>query len=217
MTSSSPVPSFDTAPISSGRSSARWRRATHPEMQGGGEVHHEDFQCRSPLGRCWWPVNVLGAVGCTAVLTSSCGGGGPRGGGRRPCGGFAPPVPSRSAPARRQRERFSARNRAAGHAAARRPRTLNPPTSMTFAWSGVSPGSSLHLAVILVAGFSLLLLANRIAGGRFIRRVPLSVGPVLPQRTGPERVVTLGTSPRAHKLIGEICARAHPRYTLAQQ
>src|SRR5205823_2579444 len=48
---------------------------------------------------------------------------------------------------------------------------------MTFASSGVSPGSSLHLGLILLAGFSLLLLANRIAGGRFIRRGPLSVGP----------------------------------------
>src|SRR5262249_1358929 len=113
-----------------------------------------------------------------------------------------------------QRERFSARNRAAGHAAARRPRTLNPPTSMTFAWSGVSPGSSLHLAVILVAGFSLLLLANRIAGGRFIRRVPLSVVPVLPQRTVPERVLILGTSPLAGKLIGEMEAQAPPRFPI---
>jgi len=59
--------------------------------------------------------------------------------------------------------------------------------------------------LILLAGFFLLLLANRIAGGRFIRRGPLSVGLVLPLRTVSyavnrrrqflERVLILGASP----------------------
>src|SRR5438128_74437 len=92
---------------------------------------------------------------------------------------------------------------------------------MTFAWSGVSPGSSLHLGLILLAGLSLLLLANRIAGGRFIRRGPLGVGLVLPLRTvadaadrrrqSLERVLILGTSPLASKLIEEIEAQPHRR------
>src|SRR5437667_12798304 len=95
---------------------------------------------------------------------------------------------------------------------------------MTFASSGVSPGSSLHLGLILLAGFSLLLLANRIAGGRFIRRGPLSVGRALPFRAvshllnyrGPflERVLILGTSPLAVKLIEEIEAQSWRRSTI---
>jgi len=95
---------------------------------------------------------------------------------------------------------------------------------MTFASSGVSPGSSLHLGLILLAGFSLLLLANRIAGGRFIRRGPLSVGRALPFRAvshllnyrGPflERVLILGTSPLAGKLIEEIEAQPRRRSTI---
>src|SRR5437879_7628021 len=82
---------------------------------------------------------------------------------------------------------------------------------MTFASSGVSPGSSLHLGLILLAGFSLLLLANRIAGGRFIRRGPLdAVSHVLNHRRPfLERVLILGTSPLASKLIEEIGAQAH--------
>src|SRR2546425_3052662 len=87
---------------------------------------------------------------------------------------------------------------------------------MTFASSGVSPGSSLHLGLILLAGFSLLLLANRIAGGRFIRRGPLdAVSHVLNHRRPfLERVLILGTSPLASKLIEEIGAQAHPRFTI---
>ncbi len=87
---------------------------------------------------------------------------------------------------------------------------------MTFASSGVSPGSSLHLGLILLAGFSLLLLANRIAGGRFIRRGPLdAVSHVLNHRRPfLERVLILGTSPLASKLIEEIEAQAHPRFTI---
>src|SRR3989442_3554215 len=87
---------------------------------------------------------------------------------------------------------------------------------MTFASSGVSPGSSLHLGLILLAGFSLLLLANRIAGGPFIRRGPLdAVSNVLnDRRPFLERVLILGTSPLASKLIEEIGAQAHPRFTI---
>ncbi len=95
---------------------------------------------------------------------------------------------------------------------------------MTFAWSGVSPGSSLHLGLILLAGFFLLLLANRIAGGRFIRRGLLSAGLVLPLRTVSyavnrrrpflERVLILGASPLASKLIEEIEAQPHRRYVV---
>src|SRR3989442_7603517 len=87
---------------------------------------------------------------------------------------------------------------------------------MTFASSGVSPGSSLHLGLILLAGFSLLLLANRIAGGRFIRRGPLdAVSHVLNHRRPfLERVLILGTSPLGSKLIEEIGAQAHPRFTI---
>jgi len=95
---------------------------------------------------------------------------------------------------------------------------------MTFAWSGVSPGSSVHLGLILLAGFSLLLLANRIAGGRFIRRGPLSVGLRLRlravshvlthRRPSLERVLILGTSPLAGKLIEEIEAQPHRRYVV---
>src|SRR2546427_11169277 len=87
---------------------------------------------------------------------------------------------------------------------------------MTFASSGVSPGSSLHLGLILLAGFSLLRLANRIAGGRFIRRGPLdAVSHVLNHRRPfLERVLILGTSPLASKLIEEIGAQAHPRFTI---
>src|SRR5262249_55075246 len=124
-----------------------------------------------------------------------------------------------SASTGRQQKRFRAGTRAAGPRAAGRPPPLNSPTSMTFAWSGISPGSSAHLAVILVAGFSLLLLANRIVGGRFIRGGPLNVGPVLSHRTvsygvgrRQERVLILGTSPLADKLIGAI--EAHRRSTI---
>src|SRR2546428_2349712 len=87
---------------------------------------------------------------------------------------------------------------------------------MTFASSGVSPGSSLHLGLIQLAGFSLLLLANRIAGGRFIRRGPLdAVSHVLNHRRPfLERVLILGTSPLASKLVEEIEAQAHPRFTI---
>src|SRR5436189_6465674 len=95
---------------------------------------------------------------------------------------------------------------------------------MTFASSGVSPGSSLHLGLILLAGFCLLLLANRIAGGRFIRRGPLSVGRALPFRTvshllnyrGPflERLLILGTCPLDGKLIEEIEGQPGRRSTI---
>src|SRR2546429_9638083 len=87
---------------------------------------------------------------------------------------------------------------------------------MTFASSGVSPGSSLHLGLILLAGFSLLLLANRIAGGRFIRRGPLDAVSHVVNHRRPflERVLILGTSPLASKLIEEIGAQAHPRFTI---
>src|SRR2546428_9960592 len=95
---------------------------------------------------------------------------------------------------------------------------------MTFASSGVSPGSSLKLALILLAGFSLLLLASRIAGGRFTRRGRLSVGvvfllgavPHVLRRRGPSRegVLIRGTSPLARKLIEEIEAQPHRRYTV---
>jgi lipopolysaccharide/colanic/teichoic acid biosynthesis glycosyltransferase len=66
--------------------------------------------------------------------------------------------------------------------------------------------------VILFAGFSLFLLANRIAGGR---RGPLdTVSHVLNHRRAfPERVLILGTSPLAGKLIDEIEAQAPPRFT----
>src|SRR5438552_5772156 len=95
---------------------------------------------------------------------------------------------------------------------------------MTFASSGVSPGSSLHLGLILLAGFSLLLLANRIAGGRFIRRAPLSVGRALPFRAvshllnyrGPflDRALILGTSPLPGKLLEEFEAQPRRRSTI---
>ena len=101
---------------------------------------------------------------------------------------------------------------------------------MIFEWSRVSPGfasplpTSFKLALILLAGFSLLLLASRIAGGRFIRRGRLSVGLVLRLRTvshvltrrrpSLERVLILGTSPLAGKLIEEIEAQPHRRYTV---
>src|SRR3989442_4789142 len=87
---------------------------------------------------------------------------------------------------------------------------------MTFASSGVSPGSSLHLGLILLAGFSLLLLANRIAGGRFIRGGPLDALSHVLNHRRPflERVLILGTSPLASKLIEEIGAQAHPRFTI---
>src|SRR5207247_3468022 len=156
--------------------------------------------------------------------TNECGGGESRAGGRGRGGGFAPTVPSCDAQAGRARQGSSARTRAASHAGAGRPRPLNPPTAMTFAWSGVSGGSSLHLGLILLAGVSLLLLANRIAGGRFIRRGPLSVGRALPFRAvshllnyrGPflERVLILGTSPLAGKLIEEIEAQPRRRSTI---
>src|SRR5207245_11276583 len=87
---------------------------------------------------------------------------------------------------------------------------------MTFASSGVSPGSSLHLGLILLAGFSLLLLANRIAGGRFIRRGPLdAVSHVLNHRRPfLVRVLILVTSPLGSKFIEEIGAQAQPRFTI---
>jgi exopolysaccharide biosynthesis polyprenyl glycosylphosphotransferase len=101
---------------------------------------------------------------------------------------------------------------------------------MIFEWSRVSPGfapplpTSFKLALILLAGFSLLLLASSIAGGRFIRRGRLSVGLVLRLRTvshiltrrrpSLERVLILGTSPLAGKLIEEIEAQPHRRYTV---
>jgi len=101
---------------------------------------------------------------------------------------------------------------------------------MIFEWSRVSPGfasplpTSFKLALILLAGFSLLLLASRIAGGRFTRRGRLSVGLVLRlravshvltrRRPSLERVLILGTSPLARKLIEEIEAQPHRRYTV---
>src|SRR5437867_3465471 len=160
MTSSIPVPSFATPPISSGRSSVRWRRATHPAAWGEGDASDPGPR-RAGVG---WP------------------------------------------------------------------RVVGQPRSVIFEWDGVSPGfasplpTSFEVALVLLAGLSLLLLAGRIAGGRFTRRGRLSVGLVLRlravshvltrRRPSLERVLILGTSPLARKLIEEIEAQPHRRYTV---